>query len=95
MPARELPLALRVAIVVLALAVFVCLALPMTHGDSAMTMGLVCCFVLAILLGAFVLSRPQRTVLLRLATGAAPPAPRGVLVTARAPDPITLGSLLI
>jgi hypothetical protein len=92
---REQALALRVAIVVLALAVLVCLALPMTHGDSVMTVGLMCCFVLVILLSIFVLDRPQRTFLLQLATGGASPSPRRVLATARAPDPITLGALLI
>ncbi len=91
----KLPLVLRVAILVLAFGVFVCLALPMSQSDAPMSIGMACCFTLAILLGLFLMGRPHRT--LYLSPGAAPrsPAPRRVLATARAPDPISLCALLI
>ncbi len=87
-------MAIRIAIAVMALFVLVCLALPMSDGDPAMAAGLMCCFVLAVLLGAFVLGWPQRTIDVLSAPGDAPSVPRGVVATARGPDPITLGSLL-
>jgi len=92
---RELTPALRIAIVVLALAVLICVALPMSNADSAMSFGVMCCFVLAVLLSAFLLDGSQRTPWLAVARVAVPPLPPSILATARAPDLVALGSLLI
>lgn len=86
----------RVAIVVLALAVVFCLVLPMSGGgDAATNFALVCCFVLAVALGVFLLRRPRGTLLLGDAFTHSTPLARGPTRSARAPDIVALGSLLI
>ena len=86
------PLA-RLAIVVLALAVVFCLALPMT-GGSAMHIAMVCCFVLATLLSIVILIGPGRYDVVS-APLCRHTKPAGVLAVARAPNPVALGALLI
>lgn len=87
---------LRIAIVVLALAVVLCLALPMSSGgDAAMNLALSCCFVLAAALGGFLLRRPRGTLPLGGALPYPTPPARGPTRSARAPDVVALGSLLI
>lgn len=94
MISRELPPAARIAIAVLVLAVFVCPVLPMVgDGDPGMR-ALLCCFVLAVVLGVFLLARrwsgPVFSTLVRPQRPGRLPPPVG-----RPPDPIALGSLLI
>lgn len=90
-----MPVVLRFAITALALAVLICLALPMAEGDGAMTMGLMCCFILVVLLSIFLLARPHPTLLLYLGRGTPRRPLRRISATARAPDPVALGALLI
>lgn len=86
----------RVLVVLLALAVLGCLAVPMS-GDGEMVMHVVmaCCFVLAIAFSVFVLRPPQAAALLEPGLGRTTPLARGPTRTARAPDVFALGSLLI
>lgn len=89
------PLA-RAAVVLLVLAVVMCLVLPMSGDGMASThFALFCCFVLAVALGVFILRRPQTTLRLGNTLGLGVPLARGPTQTARAPDIIALGSLLI
>lgn len=86
----------RTAVVLLVLAVVLCLVLPMSGDGMATThFALFCCFVLAVALGVFILRRPQTTLLLGNILGRALPLARGPTETARAPDIVALGSLLI
>jgi hypothetical protein len=86
----------RALVAMLALAVLLCLVLPMTmDAGSEMNMALFCCFVLAIVLGVFVLRRPGPKLVFGYALGGAFPHPPLPLRTARAPDVVELGSLLI
>jgi len=86
----------RLAVVVLVLAVVFCLVLPMTGGhDAGMNFALACCLVLAIALSVFFLARPREALLVGDAFGFAVPLARGPTRTARAPDIVALGSLLI
>ena len=86
----------RAAVVLLVLAVVLCLVLPMSgDGMTTTNFALVCCFVLAVALGVFILRRPQTTLLLGTSLGLAVPLARGPTQTARAPDIVALGSLLI
>lgn len=87
---------LRAAVVLLVLAVVLCLVLPMSGGgDGGMNFALACCFVLAVAMSVFLLGRPRAIVLLGDALGLAVPLARVPTQTARAPDVVALGSLLI
>lgn len=94
----RLPAPARAAVLLLALAVFLCLTLPMASGDTgggAQVAAMVCCFVLAIVLSVFFLARPRAGLLL----WSAPIRQRPVLARGdppvRAPDLSILGALLI
>lgn len=95
MLSRDLAPAPRIAIVVLALAVFACLALPMTGGAAGPNLVLVCCFALGVLLSAFLLRRPHPVTQDLCALGLPERVGRGTSLFARPPDPVALGSLLI
>ncbi|HEX9697311.1 MAG TPA: hypothetical protein VGB64_13480 [Actinomycetota bacterium] len=93
---RSIGSLLRVAVVVLVFAVVLCLVLPMSGGgDAGMNFALACCFVLAIALSVFLLRQPREMLVLGDAFGSALPLVRGPTRTARAPDIVELGSLLI
>ena len=86
----------RAAVVILVLAVVLCLVLPMSGDGMATThFALFCCFVLAVALSVVILRRPQTKLLLGNTLGLAIPLARGPTQTARAPDIVALGSLLI
>lgn len=97
MAVGRLPAPARAAVLLLALVVFLCLALPMTSADmgGAEFALMVCCFALAIVLSVFFLQRP-RTGLLALSPSVRhrPMLPRGDR-RVRAPDLSILGILLI
>lgn len=87
---------MRAAVVVLVLAVVLCLVLPMSgDGMAGMNFALFCCFVLAIALASFFLRRPHGALVVGDASGVSVPLARGPTRTARAPDIVELGSLLI
>lgn len=82
----------RPVVVVVALAIVFCLAIPMS---GAMDVALICCFVLGVALSVLRLERPSRIRLEPTVVSgslAAGPSPR---FAGRPPNLVALGSLLI
>ena len=94
MSAKEGRSLVRLGVVLLTLAVIFCLVLPMA-GGGAMSVAMVCCFVLAILLTVAILIGPTRNASVAPELGHKHLRPADVLAVARAPDPVALGALLI
>ncbi len=84
----------RIGIVMLALAVVLCLVLPMTDSGGVMQLTMVCCFVLAVLLSLVMLIGPRWNASTDPAFGNPGFRAGRFVPLARAPDPIALGALL-